>query len=403
MKEKLVIKNFGPVKSVELELGRFNVLIGENATGKSTVAKILAVCRYFSYIVGNRPITLSGSTNFFFQGLFEWGLKEFLKENTYIQYECSDYSVKLERSSAGFSKISEEGETIYMTSEKIWNFELKEKSQRFTYLLNELKKIRPDINQVNEPDIDWGIPTSFYQNEVASVLEDVFFLPTERGLQSIFSLGKNSIQNISDSLFNQLAALDAVARNFKNEISIETLDISYKNVDGRGYIKKNSEGEFHSLYNGASGYKSAIPIILSIKYYNEIRNRRKRFIVEEPELSLFPEIQHKLIQYLVHNAIMYGNCFLVTTHSPYTLTSLNNMMYAFNVGKDHPEEVGKVINIKYWINPEDVSAYMLLPEGNCIEILDREEGMIKAEKIDSISGFLNEQFDSLLNIELVPK
>ena len=50
-KERLVIMNFGPIKSVDLKLGKMTILIGEQATGKSTIAKVLSVCRYFSYIV----------------------------------------------------------------------------------------------------------------------------------------------------------------------------------------------------------------------------------------------------------------------------------------------------------------------------------------------------------------
>ncbi len=43
MEETLIIKNFGPIESVELKLKRFTILIGEQATGKSTVAKVLIV------------------------------------------------------------------------------------------------------------------------------------------------------------------------------------------------------------------------------------------------------------------------------------------------------------------------------------------------------------------------
>ena len=56
MKEKLIIKNFGPIKSVDLDLGKITVLIGDQATGKSTVAKVLSICRYFSYIVDYNPL-----------------------------------------------------------------------------------------------------------------------------------------------------------------------------------------------------------------------------------------------------------------------------------------------------------------------------------------------------------
>ena len=37
--QKKYIKNNGPIKELEMELGRFSLLIGEQATGKSTIAK----------------------------------------------------------------------------------------------------------------------------------------------------------------------------------------------------------------------------------------------------------------------------------------------------------------------------------------------------------------------------
>jgi predicted ATP-dependent endonuclease of OLD family len=139
---------------------------------------------------------------------------------------------------------------------------------------------------------------------------------------------------------------------------------------------------------------------LSTRYYSEIREKNKTFIIEEPELNLFPNAQQKLMQYLVDRTVNHGNSMLLTTQSPYTLTSLNNMMYAYKIGERRAEETDRIIEKRYWINPSDVSAYMLLPNGSCEDIFDRSEGLIKAEKIDNVSGMLNEQFDALLNIEL---
>ena len=402
MSETLTIKNFGPINDIRLELKKFNVVIGENATGKSTIAKVIAVCRYFSYIAGNNPTTLSESSSPFFQGLSAWDLKEFLKKDTYINYECNDYSFKVERKKAFYTVKDKDDSINFTTDNESWVITPKGKSTRFNNLLNELKKIQTiNIDQINDPGLNWTIPTSFYQNDVAAVLDNPFYLPTERGLQSIFSLGKNSIQYIADSLFNQLANLDLVARNFKNETLIEPLDISYKNIDGRGYIKKSSEEEFYSLNNGASGYQSTIPIVLVVKYYNESRKKKKTFLIEEAELNLFPKAQKELVDYLVANTVNLGSQVLLTTHSPYILTALNNLMYAYEVGKTYHDKVEREIKAKYWLNSEDISVYSLTSEGTCEDILDREEKLIKAEKIDEVSGFLNEQFDALLNIELV--
>ena len=37
--QKILIKNNGPIKELQMEIEKFNLLIGEQATGKSTVAK----------------------------------------------------------------------------------------------------------------------------------------------------------------------------------------------------------------------------------------------------------------------------------------------------------------------------------------------------------------------------
>jgi AAA15 family ATPase/GTPase len=256
MSETLTIKNFGPIKSVKLELKRFNILIGENATGKSTVAKVLAVCRYFSYIAGNSRISFSKDTNPFFQGLASWGMIEFLKVETYIEYQCRDYIFKVEsNNSTIISKVAEDSSVTYSSAKnKSWSISLEEKSARFANLLKELKKLQSSTkDQPNDAGLSW-IPTSFYQNDVASVLDNPFYLPTERGLQSIFSLGKSSIPNISDSLYNQFSTLDLVARNFNNETLIEPFNIIYKNEDGIGFIKNDTDQNFYNISNEVIDY-----------------------------------------------------------------------------------------------------------------------------------------------------
>jgi predicted ATPase len=39
--QKIIIKNFGPIKYAEIEVKKILVLIGEQASGKSTIAKLI--------------------------------------------------------------------------------------------------------------------------------------------------------------------------------------------------------------------------------------------------------------------------------------------------------------------------------------------------------------------------
>jgi predicted ATPase len=406
LSEKLIIRNFGPIKGVELDLKKFNVIIGEQATGKSTIAKVLAVCRYFSFIVktsfnsNNIHLDVLGDGAHFYEGLVSWGLLESCKNGSEIFYENENYSidVKIEINISLPEFDSNGNQRVYKhVGTKI---NLKPLSEKFKGLLFELDKLKP--NDKNELT-NWNAPTSFFQNDVSKVMKNPFYIPTERGLQSLFSLGKNSIQNISDSLFNQFANLDLIARNFSEETSIEPLNITYKNVDGRGYIRQNKEDDFFSLYNGASGYKSTIPIVLVNKYYNEVRNKNKILLIEEPELNLFPIAQMHLINYLASDCVNTGNQILITTHSPYILMTMSNLMFAHNTGnmenKIHFEEIDKITPSKYWINPKEISAYMLHTDGTCENIIGKE-GLIKTGKIDEVSKILNTEFNKVFDIEL---
>lgn len=45
MKSKLIVRNFGPINGATLNLNNVNVLIGPQASGKSTLAKLYTICK----------------------------------------------------------------------------------------------------------------------------------------------------------------------------------------------------------------------------------------------------------------------------------------------------------------------------------------------------------------------
>ncbi|MEI9934962.1 MAG: AAA family ATPase [Ferruginibacter sp.] len=407
--ERLIIKNFGPIKSVDLEFRRFNILIGAQATGKTMIAKLLAICRYFSYIQNI-------NSDDFKIALKNWGLEECIQTKTEIFYTCKDYSVEIKNRKEPLPR----GVKRVSVSAKLSDYlqlycHLTPISNRFKALIKEYRDIVADSNVL---DWDYGQPpVHFYTNYVAKVMDNPFFLPTERSLQSIFSLGKDSIQNIDDALFNQFAYIDRIQRYFSKGTSIEPLDILYKNEKGTSFFKTKGDKKWFKLENAPSGYQASIPIILLLKYYTEIKKKDKTFIIDEPETSLFPSAQNKLMQFFASRifnyqhtltAETYTNSLLITTHSPYILSSLNNLMYAFKTAEDNKGKkkklVASVIEEKYWINPKEVSAYILKydkkQKGSVHEKMTDAEGLLKVQEIDVVSSVLNKEFDNIMNIEL---
>lgn len=155
---------------------------------------------------------------------------------------------------------------------------------------------------------------------------------------------------------------------------------------------------FVYLRNASSGQQEAIRIVqdafLSI-YQDEATFR----IVEEPEAHLFPTAQKSVIELLVlsRNA-RKENQLVVTTHSPYTLTVINNLIYAYQTGQRNMQEVNDTIRKELWVNPDDVAAY-LLNNGTATDIMDEDLRQIRAELIDGVSKEINAQYDKLLEFD----
>ena len=120
----------------------------------------------------------------------------------------------------------------------------------------------------------------------------------------------------------------------------------------------------------------------------------------EPENGLFPIKQNDLVADLVEWLNSYEkHHLLITTHSPYILTALNNYIYAYQVGQKNPDEVSALIPKHLWIDPKRVSAYFV-ENGTARSIMDDELQHINAEEIDKASTLTNEMYDKLLDIKV---
>jgi predicted ATPase len=404
-KERLIIKNFGPIKSIDLDLGKMTILIGEQASGKSTIAKVLAICRYFSYIVDDSDLVMDYKSSFSNTALTDWGLIGFEKSGSYIFYKNTDYSVEIKTFENNDWDISNPNEEPIKIPVGIPLFKptITALSDEFKNLYESYEKLKPKLKTKFGISKDWFIPHSFLTTDVKSLMDNPFYFPTERGLQSIFSLGKRGLENIDDKLYEQLASLNNIASKFKEEIEIKPLSLVYKYEDGNALFREQGDKRNYKLSQGASGYKSALPIILGLKYYSTIENRSRTFIIEEPEQNLFPETQKLLMEFFVEMVINYDHRLLITTHSPYNLTSLENLMYAERLGNaldgKFKKEVSNIIDEKYWINQNEIDVYAL-KDGKAECLMNREESLIEKEYLDGVSNIINDEFDSLLDIEL---
>jgi predicted ATP-dependent endonuclease of OLD family len=155
------------------------------------------------------------------------------------------------------------------------------------------------------------------------------------------------------------------------------------------------------LQYASSGQQESVWILLLIFRY--ILDETSVFMVfEEPEAHLYPETQSDVVELIGLLANVYNNQIIITTHSPYILSAFNNLLYAYQVGKnkigDEREAVESIVNSKSWIDPNRISAYFI-SENGYESIIDEELKLIQAEKIDSASSIINDKFNDLFNLD----
>lgn len=110
------------------------------------------------------------------------------------------------------------------------------------------------------------------------------------------------------------------------------------------------------LYNASSSIKQLAPLLLYLRYRAQ---ENDLLIIDEPEMNLHPESQAKLLEVL-GMLVNAGVNVLLTTHSPYFMSHLNNLIAGDMIDEKTREKQAKSLYLedaRAFLKPEDVSAY----------------------------------------------
>jgi hypothetical protein len=259
--------------------------------------------------------------------------------------------------------------------------------------------------------------------------DESVYIPTGRAFFSTPNRGFASINSKN---------LDWITQRFSNEIDWDyralleptgpSSDLlpqfveDVRGILGGGITRENGTLLFRSTRDGrelpfqwlSSGTQEMLPLMnpLSNLVYNVSANPANVWehfsskigpiFVEEPELSVFPGTQYELIKLFAWLAsekrLQFP--FVITTHSPYILSSFNNLIYAGQLASENPElkdEIAKMVPERYWIENGSFRAYCI-HDGVLKSILS-ESGLIDGEYLDGVSDTIGNEFDSLLRLE----
>ena len=151
---------------------------------------------------------------------------------------------------------------------------------------------------------------------------------------------------------------------------------------------------------GSSGQQEVLWILM-LAFATILEKNKSFIIIEEPEAHLFP-IAQKDVMSLISLMINSTNSkVVITTHSPYILTSTNILLYSQKVENQHTKLNKVIIPKNLRVSYENFAAYKVDNSEKVLEsLLDEESHMINTNYIDEVSSITNSELDELIAMEI---
>lgn len=303
-KEKITVKNFGPIREVNVELGDLTVLIGAQASGKSLFLQMFKLMKdrfailksldNYGFVVNNKLENLLN--RYLGEGLSSmWTEKsEFMLNDKPYTRKCFESSPK------GNSKEEPSDKVFYIPAQRILSIA----DGRPKYFM-EFSENDPFVLRKFSDTLRLLLQNGFGENGV------LYPLPNRL---------KSAIKDMYDK---------AIFHGGK---------IVFEEKGGQRKIAMNVENMHLPLMTWSAGQKEFMPLLmafycLSGPPQNVVNRKQYEYIIlEEPEMGLHPlAIQTIILQMIefMHD----GYKVIVSTHSPVLL----EFVWAYNYLKSIPE------------------------------------------------------------------
>lgn len=409
---KIKIKNFGPIKEGYLDddgfmdIQKVTVFIGNQGSGKSTVAKVISTMTWIEKVLYRGDIQQRVISFDVFIKFFEYqGLKNYFLPNSYLEYSGDGYNI------------------IYDVKEK---FPLITKSSVNEYFLPRIMYVpaeRNFLSVVREAFNVTGLPAPLktFGEEVIRAQKNLGKSLLELPLKGysylydelldisyILGIDHKITLNEASSGFQSLVPLYLVSKN------LSQFEFGYdKSFTGSLSIKQSIRRNEEIAELIQNQLLSPDNIALLVYAINK-KYQTKRFInvVEEPEQNLFPTSQRQMLNSLLEfNNRNKNNILIMTTHSPYLINYLTlcvkaNSVYAlmrekrFKLSDPEMTEINEIVPMSSTVNSGELVIYEFNEKNGMIIKLADYKGLPSDE--NSLNNGLedsNELFAQLLEIE----
>lgn len=414
MQRKIKVKNFGPIREGNkandgwMDIHKVTVFIGDQGSGKSTVAKLISVFTWLekALIRGDKVLPLKENT--VLDLLAYHRLQNYIEHSSELEYRGKYYHLKLNINEGKYvieaALLSEENivlpKVMYVPAERNVLSSIENITQVSNLVAGSLQTylIEYRYAQLENKDQQVSLPinkTNYLYDSSSSnsyiVLNDKRLKVTEAssGFHSVVPLYlvtdylSKFIKQDIDKLINllstdqQIRYLDEVNGLFDKTINSSTNEAYFKNREGYSSIK------------------------------NKYICRSFINIVEEPEQNLFPKSQRLVLNKLVaYNNENEHNQLVLTTHSPYLINYLTLAIEAGKLvdkAKDNKEildKINDIVPLESVLKEDDVVVYQLNEDSGVVEKLATYKGLPTDDNyLNNSLEEINVQFSELLDIE----
>ena len=428
------IQDFGPLGKVSLSLeSSMQIFIGPQASGKSTLCKVVFFCRRI------RDYVLAYAGDIWNQRVSGDLYVGFLKslKNPFIgcfgtTKHMDSFLIEYRYSESKYVKIQlDESNFVRFTfSESLWT---------------PIKVLLAQAKSISEQRIgSFAYDYQAQQNYLAMLKQELYKLFEDDAVLLYIPAGRNMLATIPDlilpkeapekileqqdisqtDLFTQSfiryiksmqyrfgSKLDEIVENYAKTVSGK---LQYRDVELAGKLIKEilkadyvygrdgdrlyyESSKWIKLMFASSGQQEVLWALNCI-FLAILQKEKTFFVFEEPESHILPDSQMEMMKLVALLINSTGSEVFVTTHSPYILTATNLLLYS---GQLEQEKKGGIIEQKYRLKANSVDAYLVnTGKKNLTRLLDEDNPLVEAAKIDQISDWINQKMDALLELEI---
>jgi hypothetical protein len=417
---KLQVQDFSCLSKADICFGRMSVLIGPQASGKSVLSKLafffleLMTDQYESILDQKSFDHFTESIKVSFSEWFPvaaWGKKKFT-----IQFALGEYKIKITRTTYDDSVK----DTLRISTSAL----VKDHFKRTAELAKTFRQ--KSAKRSNSPYLEFELnlevqaaATSLLQKDIgADFIAGQTFIPAGRSFFTTlgrafmaFDQGRG-LDPITVKFGRLYSAFHEENRMFSRGARPIRIDAELGAILGGSIVWEADRPYLHSEDGRtvpfsalSSGQQELLPLVVAISTIRRTVSRRESWThllyIEEPEAHLFPSAQSKMIQGLASLVSDPARRLSITTHSPYVLSKINNLIKAGQLADALPQDkqsrLESLVPKIFRLQPQTVQAYAII-DTEVRNILD-DDGLIAADYLDSVSGEIGQQFGDLLALE----